>query len=472
MKINIEKTYFYLIKHIEIYFSILENKKNSNILELQNSSLFPEKEYTDILEEYINTNNFDKLERKNIKEILSIDNLKKFNIFFSNEKIVNYEHTNIFSISSHIIDMVKNIYKEYANPLTNSNLAEFEVLMNDYYSFFSNEMEQLNKKQYKEKIDSFFEKLEDVNEKLNHSVNTLKFKKERISDNNKDDKKTKLKKAKELQDKYINPLNYFIHMYKSKFMVKLNDIRIFFEKENKYELKRKIDFYIKEYLLFSKSIQPIRDYISNYIKQEEREMNINLGSEYLFNKLNDLYQQGFQGNNKKYIQSLVTEQDLYILCKNIFFKNNVNLNRNGKDLNIKQHKINRQLFEYCENEITNKEYSIKRNKEYKKFNNIINKEFELKRQEQERKTKFLNELKQNFDLNLLKQLKENNQFELIDYIYVYLNMNYQNQWNIFEFQYLLINILKNKTFKLIRLETFTVIKNYKFKNFIVMSKDK
>jgi len=458
MAFNIEETYKIIINENYFFYNIIEYIK-FNSEQLPSNNVIPINIYEDFLDKYI-SNNKNKPEINKIEEALSINSLIQNNIFSNVNQI---EGISYVIITQHILDIFQNIFKKHMNALTESQYQEHQLLMLEKRKYFENSS-LIKSKELEEEIDTLKKFLERISETLRSSLSALKYQKNNLSKQNDlevtiSGKIKKLKKVKEIQNKYIIPLYRFTSK-NSYFIKDFEALRVFLDNKNKlYNVRRLLDFYLKSYLITMKEISEIRKYFNNYINQTEKELYINLGSEDLLNKILEINNVLEDGRRTKY---KLWNQNKELKKINTFFYNipsNIYSHKGIKKDSINQNKFN-QYFYYqkeLKNENSHKLLTkIFENKQYEEMK-IFN---ELQKKQKEYNKELLYDFKEK--LKIINYETE----EITSFVLKFLNTK-EDKWHIGHFQFLVNKVVKyNKTKNKVILESALFIKNdYKTKYF-------
>lgn len=345
--IDIKSTYNALINYSDFFQRILEYIDNSDVY--NNTRKIPKNQYISFLDEYVKCNFYlvgkDK-EGYKVKVSLSLENLE-YNGLVSITK-GDIGSSDIIVLSKHIVEMFKNIYKEYAKILTKTSYKNFLVQidsMREY--FFTHDSLHLKDKELKEHIHETENILNDVEEALRNSILALEYKISHIAFNDNEHKfdfdiqKQKFKIAKELYYSHINPFYDFVNVKYSPFIQELKKLINFLKEEDKLYLFRvKLEDYYKKIILYTGDIKPTRQYISKYLKQTEKEILLNLGTEKLFNEILEYANDGNTGKLNQRTLWAIDKKEVKNM-KRFFF----NIDNHLRSQNLKFSEINNNIFD-------------------------------------------------------------------------------------------------------------------------------
>lgn len=440
-RFNKISTYQYLMNNIEVFFDYLHFIEDNP--DFKNTNSIPVFLYEDSLYKHIQKEPRS-LERENLKIVLGIENLVDHSIFSYGARAYNVEN---LTISNHFMEILLNIFQEFSKPLTKTEFERYFILLREDRIFF--ETSSLHKSQeLLERIDSTEKTLKEATESILGSLNALKHKQSRLNDlfNTKKDVehlKAKYIETKNLNDKYIRPLYQFTSEKQSKFIQELNLLRKFFDKENKpflYDFKRKLDFYRKKYLFLIQEVIPIRDYISNYLKEGEIYLKRSLGNEILFNQLVDLIDLHSTGKNRGE-KSIFSMDKIELKKIDTYFKNSTK--KNYKDETLKSIVVNESSCENCLLQIKEilgqKTLLIKT----RLIKNKIDKEKQQRIYNNVLRQKKISNLSNIFKLEVQQAVSECDNFNLSMFVTQFLEDS-DLDWTWGDFNYLISDLIKRK----------------------------
>jgi len=434
-KANKQVVYETLIQNPEIFFDYLMFQEREE--DYKNTNMISEYEYEEFLERVASKKVHS--EGQFLRETLSIDNMIEKNIFNYGDKI-NGKKTLI--IARHIIEMFKNIYEEFGKPLNNTDFEKFELLMANEVDYYRNST--LRKSiELEERMDSTIKVLNEATENIKSSLANLKYRTQHLSNINdledltSDINKMKFKETKDLYDRNIKPLYHFTNEKYSGFLKQVYSLRDFLQKKESrymYSLERRLGFYIKKYLFLVQEVKPIREYISNYIREGEKYLKRNIGNEVLFNKLEQIIDEKSTG--KKIGETNIISMNVSEVKKiNLFFKNNCI--QNGKDKNIKEKELSVEYLRLIDLHLLE---NIKNLQKEAKVAKILNEQFEERKKLQDLKIKREKELNKLFNL-FNKEMKNKKINELTSYIKEFFEEN-NFDYSIGEFQFFIMSFLQ------------------------------
>lgn len=444
---NLKTTYTTIMENIEVFGLLLEDSEESCGT---SKNLFFLDSYNDILEKHLDAlpiqRGEDRTRVAKISECLSFDHLLSKNIIHSGEK----QHgKTTFSITKHLLEIIKDVYKEKAEPLNKTQYLDFITLIKKYRDIFERTIHSKTSKETAEQKHSFEALLEEIYGKILSSISSLEYetqnafsKKPATEMDNIDAEKLKLKQARHLQERFISPLYTFVNKRTSEFMTNLNAMRDLFEQNNKhFALLQTVDHYYLQYLFIVKKVKPIKNYIHAYVRQSEINLHRNIGNEKLFNQINTFIGEYSIGHSRK---TKIWTFDAKRLAKMCYFYQNKS--ENYRDFNVKTHKVDRYFLERVSQHV--KEQVLEGSIELE-TKILVNREYEkimLANKEKTRRAETNRAMLSLFDSHT-KKTKPKEGEDVVAFIMDFLNSNEElkNNWSAGQLEFLTKNfVAKNE----------------------------